>query len=378
MKLVINVSFACAFAISCYGGNIVGYATEISNGRTNVVTVSIQDNKMSENAHTQQVAQAVTPRTDRPKLHMAELLSYVTVRLTCVRANGISCGTGFFYDIPHITDPTLHLPVIVSNRHVVKNVVETIIVFTLADANSFPSSETYTLRIDNRAFPWIGHPDASVDLSVLPIVPALNHMQRQGKRPFFFSLNSSFIPDDEYLKSVTQTDEVIMIGYPGGLWDNVNNQPIFRKGILATSPSKNFGGRREFLIDMPVYWGSSGSPVLLFSEGAFLDRRKGEGLKGVMLGGRLKLLGINYATITNTVKGKVVPVPVPTVVEDTEPTDNTTNGQQRSVAQRFELEAKMGVPNNIGIIIHALRLKEIEEMFANILRNLPSANAGHQ
>ena len=169
-----------------------------------------------------------------------------------------------------------------------------------------------------------------------------------------------------------------MIGYPGGLWDNVNNQPIFRKGILATSPSKNFGGRREFLIDMPVYWGSSGSPVLLFSEGAFLDRRKGEGLKGVMLGGRLKLLGINYATITNTVKGKVVPVPVPTVVEDTEPTDNTTNGQQRSVAQRFELEAKMGVPNNIGIIIHASRLKEIEEMFANILRNLPSANAGHQ
>ena len=378
MKLVINVLFACAFAISCYGGNIVGYTTEISNGRTNVVTVSIQDNKMSENAHTQQVAQAVTPRTDRPRLHMAELLSYVTVRLTCVRANGISCGTGFFYDIPHITDPTLHLPVIVSNRHVVKNVVETIIVFTLADANSFPSSETYTLRIDNRAFPWIGHPDASVDLSVLPIVPALNHMQRQGKRPFFFSLNSSFIPDDEYLKSVTQTDEVIMIGYPGGLWDNVNNQPIFRKGILATSPSKNFGGRREFLIDMPVYWGSSGSPVLLFSEGAFLDRRKGEGLKGVMLGGRLKLLGINYATITNTVKGKVVPVPVPTVVEDTEPTDNTTNGQQRSVAQRFELEAKMGVPNNIGIIIHASRLKEIEEMFANILRNLPSANAGHQ
>ena len=378
MKLVMKVLSVCAFTVSCYGGNIVGYTTEVSNGKTNVVTVSIKDDKMRENVQTKQVAQAVTPRMDRPKLHMAELLSYVTVRLTCVRANGTSYGTGFFYDIPHITDPALHLPVIVSNRHVVKDVVETIIVFTLADENSFPSSEIYTLRIDNRAFPWIGHPDASVDLSVLPIVPALNHMQRQGKRPFFFPLNSSFIPDDEYLKSVTQTDEVIMIGYPGGLWDNVNNQPIFRKGILATNPSKNFGGRREFLIDMPVYWGSSGSPVLLFSEGAFLDRRKGEGLKGVILGGRLKLLGINYATITNTVKGKVVPVPVPTVVEDTEPTDNATNGQQRNVAQRFELEAKMGVPNNIGIIIHASRLKEIEEMFANILRNLPSANSGQR
>ena len=88
--------------------------------------------------------------------------------------------------------------------------------------------------------------------------------------------------------------------------------------------------------------------------------------------------GINYATITNTVTGKVVPVPVPTVVEDTEPTDTATNGHQRDVAQRFELEAKMGVPNNIGIIIHASRLKEFEEMFANILRNLPSGNVGQK
>lgn len=374
MKLVMKVLSVCAFTVSCYGGNIVGYTTEVSNGKTNVVTVSIKDDKMRENVQTKQVAQAVTPRMDRPKLHMAELLSYVTVRLTCVRANGTSCGTGFFYDIPHITDPALHLPVIVSNRHVVKDVVETIIVFTLADENSFPSSEIYTLRIDNRAFPWIGHPDASVDLSVLPIVPALNHMQRQGKRPFFFSLNSSFIPDDEYLKSVTQTDEVIMIGYPGGLWDNVNNQPIFRKGILATNPSKNFGGRREFLIDMPVYWGSSGSPVLLFSDGMYFDRKSRSG----MLGGRVKLLGVNYATITSTVSGKVIPVPVPTVVEDVVPAGNATDGQSNNVAPRFSLEAKMGVPNNIGIIIHASRLKEFEEMFANILRNLPSGNAGQK
>lgn len=374
MKLVMKVLSVCAFTVSCYGGNIVGYTTEVSNGKTNVVTVSIKDDKMRENVQTNQVAQAVTPRMDRPKLHMAELLSYVTVRLTCVRDNGTSCGTGFFYDIPHITDPALHLPVIVSNRHVVKDVVETIIVFTLADENSFPSSEIYTLRIDNRAFPWIDHPDASVDLSVLPIVPALNHMQRQGKRPFFFPLNSSFIPDDEYLKSVTQTDEVIMIGYPGGLWDNVNNQPIFRKGILATSPSKNFDGRKEFLIDMPVYWGSSGSPVLLFSEGMYFDRERGRGI----LGGRVKLLGINYATITSTVSGKVVPVPVPTVVEDVVQADNTANGQSNNVPPRFSLEAKMGVPNNIGIIIHASRLKEIEEMFANILRKLPSANSGQR
>ena len=172
-------------------------------------------------------------------------------------------------------------------------------------------------------------------------------MNAQGKKPFFFALNSSYIADEEYLKSITQTDEVIMIGYPGGLWDDVNNQPIFRKGILATSPRKNFQGRREFLIDMPVYWGSSGSPVLLFSDGMYFDRNSGSG----MLGGRVKLLGINYATITNTVTGKVVPVPVPTVVESEPDTRSATNSQVPNTTQRFSLEAKMGIPNNIGIII---------------------------
>ena len=165
-----------------------------------------------------------------------------------------------------------------------------------------------------------------------------------------------------------------MIGYPGGLWDNINNQPVFRKGILATSPQKNFQGRKEFLIDMPVYWGSSGSPVMLFSDGMYYDRSRGAG----MLASRIKLLGINYATIINTVTGKVVPVPVPTVVEEDVRTNNETNTEATTPNQRFSLEAKMGIPNNIGIIIHASRLKEIEEMFANILRRSPNETNGRQ
>lgn len=43
MKLVMKVLSVCAFTVSCYGGNIVGYTTEVSNGKTNVVTVSIKD-----------------------------------------------------------------------------------------------------------------------------------------------------------------------------------------------------------------------------------------------------------------------------------------------------------------------------------------------
>lgn len=125
---------------------------------------------------------------------------------------------------------------------------------------------------------------------------------------------------------------------------------------------------------MPVYKGSSGSPVLLFSEGTYFDRGKGEGLEAIMIGSRLKLLGINYATITNTVTGKVVPVPVPTVLENEELTPNPTNEPTTNAEQQTEWKANMGIPNNIGIIIQASRLNEIEEMFGAILRRISTGD----
>lgn len=57
-----------------------------------------------------------------------------------------------------------------------------------------------------------------------------------------------------------------MIGYPVGLMDEVNLQPIFRRGVYATNPSLDYMGRKEFLLDIPNNGGSSGSPVFHFDE----------------------------------------------------------------------------------------------------------------
>lgn len=174
-------------------------------------------------------------------------------------------------------------------------------------------------------------------------------------------MNSSFIPDDDYMQSITQTDEVIMIGYPGGLRDELNNQPIFRKGILATSPSKNFGGERKFLIDMPVYGGSSGSPILLFSETEHLER--GGTQAGIHLGGRLKLMGINAATFTSTETGLIVQIPVPTVVEGSVD-GNTESATTETTSPQYLWGSLTRIPNNIGVVIHASCLKDMETYVA--------------
>lgn len=322
------------------------------------------ETRMNTNSQTNQISQSIAPRVARSALHPAELLSYSTVRLTCIRTNMVSLGTGFFYDIPHPTNPHLHIPVIVSNRHVSEAARMTCFTFTLETTDHLPSSELYSTAIDNGAVSWIDHPDPSVDLSVLPIATVLDRMRKQGKFPFYSPLTPSLVPDDEYLKSVTQTDEVIMIGYPGALWDEVNNQPIFRKGTLATSPRKDFRGRHEFLIDMPVFHGSSGSPVLLFSDGMYYDREHGVGMQGR----RIKLLGINFATIKRLPTGKVVPVPIPTVVEDNEEESVVLGSETDGGEQGHFSENQMETSSNIGVVIRASRLKEFEVLFSSLLR----------
>jgi hypothetical protein len=82
-----------------------------------------------------------------------------------------------------------------------------------------------------------------------------------------------------------------MLGYPKGYGDTTNNYPIVRRGTTATPIKSDFDGKKEFLLDIPIYNGSSGSPVVLLNEGAFES-------KGSLLSGtRLYLLGIATQSI---------------------------------------------------------------------------------
>jgi hypothetical protein len=66
-----------------------------------------------------------------------------------------------------------------------------------------------------------------------------------------------------------------MIGYPKGFWDRVNNLPVVRKGITATPIYIDYNGKKEFLLDIPIFSGSSGSPIVLFNEGSYSTKKEG-------------------------------------------------------------------------------------------------------
>ena len=129
-----------------------------------------------------------------------------------------------------------------------------------------------------------------------------------------------------------------MIGYPNGIWDSVNNKPIFRKGITATHPKFDYNGKKEFMIDAACFPGSSGSPVFILNEGGYRDK-KGNTYLGTT---RIMLIGVLYAGPQHTATGEVKIINVPT--------------SQIPVSIS-------SIPNNLGIVIKSFRIKELEKLF---------------
>lgn len=271
------------------------------------------------------------------QLSPAEQLAHSTVRIECDLADGrIGTGTGFFYSLDRNGDQ--HVPVIVTNKHVVEGALRGRFLLTLQDGAGGPAIGTHkAFELDAFQQRWTAHPDANVDLCVMPIAPLLHEAQKTKTSFFFATLDKSLIPTASDIEDMVGLENVTMVGYPNGLWDSVNNLPIFRKGVLATDFKYDWNGKKEFLIDAACFPGSSGSPVLLFDIGSYQTR------KGNFMGSsRIKLLGVLYAGPQHTVEGEIKVVLVPT--------------QQKAVSVA-------GIPNNLGIMIRSEQLNAFEGMF---------------
>jgi hypothetical protein len=266
-------------------------------------------------------------------LSPAEQFAHSTVRIECdIQGGGIGTGTGFFYSLDK--DGDKHIPVIVTNKHVVSGATKGRFLLTLRNDDGAPDiGNTKSFELDNFQNRWLSHPDDDVDLCVMPIAPLLKEAEATNTQFYFVTLDKDLIPTEDDKKDMLGLESVLMVGYPNGLWDEVNNLPIFRKGVLASDYKRDWNGKKEFLIDAACFPGSSGSPVLLFEIGNYQTR------SALVMGSRIKLLGILYAGPQHTIHGDVQVVTVPT--------------QQKAIPV-------VGIPNNLGIIIKSEQLLEFE------------------
>ncbi|MGD6874211.1 S1 family peptidase [Sutcliffiella horikoshii] len=239
-------------------------------------------------------------------LGISEQLMYSTVRIECVLNGGSrSTGTGYFFKFLE-GENGRHVPCIVTNKHVVDGAINGKILFTTSDSNGDPvNTDHFIIEYNNFQQHFIYHPDPNVDLCIIPIAEAVQTASQKGKNLFYIALDKNLIPTVEQMEQLGAIEEVNMIGYPNGLWDQVNNLPIIRKGITATHPKFNYNGKEEVVIDAACFPGSSGSPVIILNEGTY---RQGS---TVHVGSRVLLLGTLYAGPQFTAKGEIVQMNIP-------------------------------------------------------------------
>ncbi len=270
-----------------------------------------------------------------------EQLSHSTVRIeTDYPDGGRGTGSAFFYRFAVQSEQ--HVPVIVTNRHVIQGASRGRFLLTLQDADGMPDYGKHeAFEFDSFESRWIPHPDPNVDLAVMPIAPLHHYADAKGLKFFCVSFDDSLLPSPDDIKDFVGVESVTMVGYPNGLWDRKNNLPIFRRGVLASAYDKDWNGKKEFLIDVACFPGSSGSPVLVFDAGSYLTRNS------IVMGSRVKLLGVLYAGPQHTVEGQVKVVTIPV--------------QQKAVSIA-------GIPNNLGIVLKASLLNDFDTLFRQNLK----------
>lgn len=271
-------------------------------------------------------------------LTISEQLTYSTVRIECeLNGGGSATGTGFFFKFLEDKEANTHIPVVITNKHVIKNANKGRLIITKANENGEPvDTEHFTLLFDNFESFWRLHPSDDVDLCAMPIAPLLNAASEKGEKLFYIPFAKELLPTEKHSEELSALEDVLMIGYPNGIWDSVNNMPILRKGSTATHPLYDYNGKKEIMIDIAAFPGSSGSPVLIFNENGYHDK-KGNHYMG---SSRVILLGVLYAGPQATATGEIVMSP----------------NLQRPIAVSQ-------IPNNLGVIIKAERIIELEKLF---------------
>lgn len=232
---------------------------------------------------------------------LTKKLLFNTIRVDTVLEDG-SEGSGTAFVVSHAHPRGAHA-FIVTNRHLVDGVRRGGLVFTQKRNGQPAFGQRFQLNIEDFPQAWFMHPNPEVDLAIIPMRPLEQAAREQGVELYYQPIDSRLAPDAATLRALDALEEVLFVGYPSGVWDQVNLMPILRRGTTATPMALDFEGRAEFLIDAAVYPGSSGSPVFVYQPDPLRPSQSA--------GRKFLFAGVVAAVFFREEANHLVPVPVP-------------------------------------------------------------------
>lgn len=266
-----------------------------------------------------------------------------TVRLSAGQNinNLNSTGTGFFYQVTH---PSTNLAkvLIVTNKHVVRD--SNLIQFVLSAVPSVSNLNNEHQPIDRSeiAVTWplqqnlLLHPDPNIDLCAIDVTIPYGQVLQSGKQLRSMCIDASWLLTETDKRNLRDIQQVLVIGYPIGLWDSHNNMPIARTGTTATHALARYDGKRNFLVDVAAFQGSSGSPVFTYESPMYRDA---DG--SLSPGTKVNFVGVVWGVVERTVTGELRSVEIPSATTQV---------------------PMMQTSLNLAIALHADSIREIDEL----------------
>ena len=267
-------------------------------------------------------------------ISISERMMFNTVRLV---ASDRSSWTGYFYNF--VIDNKI-VPVIITNKHVVNyNSNETMTFYLHLRNGENESNESYQVTL---TLNWIFH--SKKDLCFCFVNPVFEFVKKQtGKDVFYIAIDETILPSQKMLEELSALEELVMVGYPIGLWDKNNNFTIFRKGYTASHPAIDFNESGIGLVDMACFPGSSGSPIYILNEGGYKDK------VGNLNWGqsRIIFIGTLFSGPIYDATGKLVVTDIPT--------------------SNQVVESHTGIMVNLGYYIKSSEILEFKNIIKEIL-----------
>jgi hypothetical protein len=106
------------------------------------------------------------------------------------------------------------------------------------------------------------HSDSEIDVAIVSVLDLITEKTRSGGEYLqWHAVDNEDLPSKNNI-AVEVSDDVVIIGYPRGFYDQVNLFPIVKSGVIASRWGLPFNGQQCFLIDAKLFPGSSGSIVV--------------------------------------------------------------------------------------------------------------------
>lgn len=213
-----------------------------------------------------------------PSIDAANLTGLTTPIEVTFSDGGVSRGSGFFYFVFGPDDDAKKEPHWVSIQHTyvvtAKHVIQVKRLKQIAEfryalrVSSGDHVDWHVMKLDKTQLGQRLHvcQKEQVDVAVVEVTGEISAemkalLAERAQILAFGGLSSHQMPGQSILQA-QPGDDVIVIGYPKGIFDTVNKLPILKIGLLNTPIGMHFNGLDAFLLDFKYYEGSSGSLII--------------------------------------------------------------------------------------------------------------------